>query len=125
MGYIFLTIALVLNASANIMLKLGAGKLGPLKDPNLSLVEKIPHLLTNYVLILGLGSFALNIVFYTIALSKLKLSIAYPIMTVGGVFIITTFSALSLKESLNGIQYTAIVLITIAIGMLASQATSA
>ncbi len=109
MGYIFLVIALTLNASANILLKLGSGRIGELKG--LGLVEMIPRLLTNYYLIIGLLFFALNVVFYTIALNRLNLSIAYPIMMAGGVLIITFFSAFVLGESLSASNWVGIGLI--------------
>lgn len=110
MGYALLVIALVLNASANILLKLGSARVHELSG--LSIGELIPKLLTNYFLMIGLSFFALNVLFYTAALNRLNLSVAYPIMMAGGVAIITVFSTLYLKEALSFLQYAGILLIT-------------
>ena len=114
-----LIIALSLNAGANILLKIGSGKIGNLKG--LPLTELILHLLGNIPLVLGLLFFALNVVFYTGALSRLNLSVAYPIMMTGGVLIITLFSYFYLKESLNSLQLVGIFCITVGIALVTSQ----
>ncbi len=121
MGYVFLTIALLLNATANILLKLASEGLNELKG--LGLMEMLPRLLTNYRLIVGLSFFALNVIFYIVALNRLKLSVAYPIMMAGGIVIITVFSALYLKEALNLLQYGGIALIAGGIILVTSQAS--
>jgi hypothetical protein len=69
MGYLFLAIALVLNATANVLLKIGAARLGSLDEPNLA-----GRLITNYHLLSGLSLFALNVMFYVLALARLNLS---------------------------------------------------
>ena len=109
MGYIFLIIALTLNASGNILLKQGAKNIGKLKG--LPPLELALGVLTNIPLVIGLFLFAMNVVFYTIALSKLNISIAYPIMMVGGIVIISLFSVFHFKESLSNLQMIGLVLI--------------
>jgi small multidrug resistance pump len=86
----------MLNAAANLMLKLGADRLTSLGTP--SLLEGV---LGNYHLIGGLVLFALNIVFYVGALARLNLSFAYPVMMAGGVLIVVTASVLCLREPLT------------------------
>ncbi|MEN8175367.1 MAG: SMR family transporter [Pseudomonadota bacterium] len=99
MGYLLLAIALTLNAAANILLKIGASHFGGLDEPGL-----IGRVLANYPLMGGLALFALNVVFYAAALVKLDLSIAYPVMTAGGIVIVVTVSALFLSETLSSAQ---------------------
>ena len=55
---LFLALALLLNATANVLLKIGAARLGGLDEPNLA-----GRLITNYHLLAGLSLFALNVVF--------------------------------------------------------------
>lgn len=117
MGYLFLIIALFLNAAANILIKLGAGRLDAVKGQALSLA--IPKLLTNYFLMAGLFLFALNVIFYIIALSKINLSIAYPIMTAGGFLLITLFSFFYLKENVTILQVVGIAFVAIGITLIA------
>lgn len=106
MGYIYLVIALTLNAVANIILKLGSGNLKAIQEFGL-----IQGILKNGLLLVGLFLFALNVVFYSIALSKLPLSSAYPLMVGGGFLIITLFSILYLKEPVQLVQIFGIVLL--------------
>jgi multidrug transporter EmrE-like cation transporter len=95
-GYVFLIVALTLNAAANLLLKVGADRLASRDVPSL-----LEGLLGNYYLIGGLVLFALNVVFYVGALARLNLSFAYPAMMAGGVLIVVTVSVLWLREPLT------------------------
>lgn len=106
MGYIFLIIALVLNAIANILMKIGSGNLHYFTEYGI-----IQGLLKNYVLIIGVGLFALNVACYVLALSKINLSIGYPVMTSGGLVIISLVSYFFLKEALTPLQLLGLLLI--------------
>ena len=99
MGYVFLTIALVLNAGANILLKFGSQQFAVLRE-----VGIVRAVVENYFLLGGLALFALNVLFYTLALSRIPLSLAYPAMVIGGLLIVTTGSVLYLGESLTLLQ---------------------
>jgi len=118
MGYIFLVIALILNASANILMKLGASRI-PVNIKELSFTEIITSIITNYFIIIGIIVFAFNVIFYIASLSKLNLSIAYPIMTAGGFLIISTFSFYYFKEPLTSVQIIGIILMAIGITLVA------
>ena len=120
MHYIFLVTALVFNASANILMKLGAERLEGTDLGSLSLIEKGLALASNWQLMLGLILFASNVAFYVLALKNINLSIAYPIMTSGGFLIISLFSVYYLREHLSPIQIGGIAMIALGIAMLAS-----
>lgn len=96
MGYIFLFIALILNTAANTMMKSGASNLAYFKE-----YGPINGLLKNYIILIGILFFAVNVIFYILALSKINLSVAYPIMTIGGLLLITIFSYIFFKETLT------------------------
>lgn len=108
--YLFLGLALTLNAAANILLKLGAARLGSLSDPQL-----LGRVLTNYLLLGGLALFAGNVVFYIAALARLDLSVAYPVMTAGGVLIVVSVSVPFLRESLSAAQLVGMSLLVLGI----------
>lgn len=93
MGYLFLALALALNATANVLLKSGAAQLGTVGGPGLA-----GRLIGNHQLLAGLALFALNVVFYLAALTRLDLSVAYPIMVAGGIVIVVAASVLHLRE---------------------------
>lgn len=106
MGYLFLALALILNAVANVLLKIGAGRLGDFGAPGFAV-----RLATNYHLLAGLVLFALNVVFYAAALTRLNLSVAYPVMTAGGVLIVVSLSFFLLKEPLAPAQMLGLLLL--------------
>jgi len=98
-GWIALVIALVLNAVANALLKAGSASI----SGGVSLATLLQALANPY-LVGGVVLFALNVVCYTFALSRLPLSLAYPTMVIGGLLIVTTASVLVFGESLSYVQ---------------------
>jgi multidrug transporter EmrE-like cation transporter len=114
MTYLFLAVALTLNAIASIMLKMGAERLAGLRGRELAVA-----VIADYPLLLGLALFALNFVFYTAALVRLDLSVANPIMTAGGMVIVVCTSVLFLRESVTAVQLTGVLLLVIGIALVA------
>ncbi len=118
-----LCMALVLNASANLLLKFGmqamkassAGSSG-------GAVQMIKSMATSPLIILGLIFFALNVPLYAFALGRYKVSLAYPIMTGCGFAIIVLVASFSgLQERMNGIQWVGVVLIMVGAVLVSSQ----
>ncbi len=99
MGYLLLVLALSLNAAANVLMKLGADQLPAWGDPGM-----VKSLLGNPYLITGVFLFALNVAFYVSALTRLNLSVAYPVMMAGGVLVVLCISILLLREPFTMLQ---------------------
>lgn len=106
MAYLWLTLAFGLNAFANILLKLGANK---------GLV------LGNWQLLGGLFFFAINVVFYFLALRALPLSVAYPIMVAMSFLLINGYAFLTLGEPVTPLQIVGYVLIIGGLVLVVSQ----
>lgn len=105
-GWIALLIALVLNAAANALLKAGSASVrGDLSAATLLQMAANPYLVGGVIL------FALNVLCYVVALSKLPLSMAYPVMVIGGLLIVTSVSVLVFGESLSNIQAAGLALV--------------
>ncbi|OGJ46957.1 hypothetical protein A2272_00505 [Candidatus Peregrinibacteria bacterium RIFOXYA12_FULL_33_12] len=104
--YIYLILALILNAGGNVLMKVGAKDIISFKT--LNFLEAIAK---NYILIIGLALFAFNVIFYILALSKINLSIAYPVMVGGGFLLISLTSFLYLKESISLLQIIGIIMV--------------
>ena len=119
MGYLFLALALTLNATANVLLRLGAARIGGLDGADL-----IGRVLTNYHLLAGLALFALNVVFYVAALTRLNLSVAYPIMMAGGVVIVVAVSVLFLRETVAAREMLGLLLLLLGIVLVAERPTT-
>jgi multidrug transporter EmrE-like cation transporter len=99
MKYLFLIAALSLNALANVLLKAGAMQFAARPEPNLLL-----RLVASPQLLLALALFALNVVFYAAALTRLNLSVAYPIMMAGGMIAVVLASVAWLEEPVSTAQ---------------------
>lgn len=121
-----LVIALSLNAAANLMMKFGmrAIDLELAGGSALSggLMGLVRLLLRNWVLLAGLGCFALNVVFYTFSLQKLPISIAYPIMVASGFGIIVLVASMMLGERLTGAQWVGVTAILLGVALVAKDA---
>ncbi|MCP4144803.1 MAG: hypothetical protein GY752_05900 [bacterium] len=116
--YIALIVALLANAFANILIKSGMkSKEIALSDP----LTALKQIITNPLVIAGVGLFALNIVAYSYVLSKIQLSIAYPIMTSVGFLIVVGFSVFALKEQVSMVQIIGIVMIATGVVLVASK----
>ena len=106
--------ALILNAVANLSMKVGANaQSGGLMAGGI--VGAVKTILTSPVLLGGLICFGLNAGLYMYALQspRLKISIAYPIMVGGGFAIIALTAALlpSLRERLTPGQWVGVAMI--------------
>ncbi len=100
MIYIIFSIAIILNALANILMKIGALK----PDEMTKKTDVIWNMLTNPVIIAGVISFGLALAAYNYVLTKTNLSVAYPIMTSLGYVIVILISWLFLKETITLVQ---------------------
>jgi multidrug transporter EmrE-like cation transporter len=123
---IALVVALVLNASANLMIKFGmrsidmqlaGGGVGSLDAAGM-----VRLLLKNWVLLAGLGCFAANVVFYAYALQKMPISIAYPIMVASGFALIVVVAGAMLGERLTPVQWVGVLGILIGVALVAKDA---
>ncbi|MCX7020904.1 MAG: SMR family transporter [bacterium] len=109
MTYLALALGIVFNAGANILMKVAMRGIGTLDSLGLGPYAK--GMLSSGWLWGGLASFAAALVFYTYVLSKLNLSVAYPVFTSVGFAIVIVVSALMLKESITWWQVAGFVLI--------------
>jgi multidrug transporter EmrE-like cation transporter len=121
-----LVIALLLNASANLMIKFGmrsidlalaGGGIG-----SLGAAGAIRLVLKNWVLLLGLCCFAANVVFYAYALQKMPISVAYPIMVASGFALIVLVAGAKLGERLTPVQWVGVLGILIGVALVAKDA---
>jgi multidrug transporter EmrE-like cation transporter len=115
MSYVILILAITFNAVANILMKVGMlrGKQGA------GLADFILGMIMNPVLIAGMVCFALGLAAYCFVLTKLNLSVAYPIMTSVGYVIVIIASWLFLKETITAIQVAGFSLIIAGVWMVA------
>lgn len=98
--YLLLAASMCLNALANFTIKLAVrGEKLEMAPAHLS--GTLKTLAANPVLWCGLALFGLAFVGYTVVLSRLNLSTAYPAMAGGGFLLVFVLSALYLKEAIT------------------------
>ena len=123
-----LLLALVLNATANVLMKVGASRAeasgGLLKD---GVGGGVVAVLSSPVLMTGLICFGLNACFYMFALQSkaLKISLAYPVMVGGGYAIIALVGYYVLGERLTPVQKIGVALILGGVLLVAGQTKNA
>lgn len=122
--FVALVVALILNATANLLIKAsamnsdGGGVLAG------GAVGAIKALLTNVPFLVGLICFGLNLVAYQFALQKMQISIAYPIMVTCGYVIIVVVAGMKMGERLAPVQWAGVVLILAGVWLVSSHVKS-
>ena len=123
---IALVLALMLNATANLMMKFGVRRFGegglPLEK---GAVAAGLAVLANWVLVVGMCCFAVNVLFYAYALSGIKISVAYPIMFAGGFAIIAVVAWKCLGETLSAMQWAGVAFIMVGLFLVAREMNAA
>ncbi len=100
--YWLLGLAVLFNALANIVVKWAMrGETSLFAD---GLITAVKSVVGNYWLWAGIALFGLAFILYSLVLTRINLSIAYPVMTSLGLVIITLVSILVFKEVITGIQ---------------------
>ncbi|MDP6633386.1 MAG: SMR family transporter [Phycisphaerae bacterium] len=116
--WIPLIVALVLNAGANVLMKVGANSADQLSE-NASSWARITNFL-NAATILAIVLFAANVLAYRKALDNLSVSVAYPIMVSTGMVLITIVAVTPLLgERISLRQIGGMALIVVGVWLLA------
>ncbi|WP_318495616.1 DMT family transporter [Photobacterium leiognathi] len=112
MKWVILILGILSNASASTLIKV-------------AMVEKEKNnffnpyeIITNLPLISGVILYGIAFVLYAIALSKLPLNIAHPILTSGSIAIVAIASVVFFGEKLSLINIGGIILIMLGVGAL-------
>lgn len=106
-AFVFLSIALLLNAAANLLIKYSANR-AELAATAGTLPPGIPGIVQTYLnpfFIAGLACFGLNVLVYSQALKKIPISVAYPLMVSLGYLIILAVSFFLFEERLTAPRY--------------------
>ncbi|HID10182.1 MAG TPA: small multidrug resistance protein [Candidatus Latescibacteria bacterium] len=112
-----LALAICLNALANIMIKVGMLRT---RGMRLELGSLLRDFALNPAVALGAFSFALALVCYGYVLSRMNLSVAYPIMTSMGYAIVVLASVVLLGEHLSPVQVIGLIAIVAGVWLVAS-----
>lgn len=115
--YLILAAAIVFNALANILLKMGMqGRSGLLAG---GAGQALKSIALNPLAVSGILSFGLAFVLYSLVLTRVNLSVAYPVMTSLGLVIVSLVSVLLFREQLSALQAGGIALIIVGVWLVA------
>ena len=127
MKWFFLIFALVTNATASVLLKVGSrvAENSPLAE-GAGFLAKVFHFL-NFPTIFAICLFAVNVLVYRRALDELNISVAYPIMVSGGMVLVTACACLIplLGERIAWWQLVGMLLIALGVWLVALQPAAA
>ncbi len=114
---IVLLVAIVFNAVANILLKLGMQNAPDINSVGLK--GMLINSITNISVWLGLFSFGVAFIFYSVVLTRMKLGVAYPIMTSAGFAIVSVVAVFLFDERLSVMKIVGIAVIALGIWLVA------
>ena len=80
-SWLLLFLGIILNASAQLALKLGLGE--DSQRPLIELLQSMPSILIRLPVVIGLFLYAASVVNWLLVLSRFELSVAYPLMSLG------------------------------------------
>jgi len=114
-----LVIALVLNAAANVLMKVGS-KTASALPAGAPLWQRLANFL-NLATLVGILLFAANVLFYRKALDNLDISVAYPVMVSVGLILVTLAAVFmpALSERVSAWQIFGMILIAAGVWLVA------
>jgi multidrug transporter EmrE-like cation transporter len=108
----------LLNAIAQLLLKAGAGTLSDVELRAGNALAIAGRLAFNVPIIAGLGCYALSVVVWILALARVEVSVAYPMLSLG--YVVNALAAWWLfGESLSGARVAGIGIILVGVWLVA------
>lgn len=112
-----LILTILSNALANVFIKFGTQKLPALSASNL--VHNLGKILGNGWIMLGALLFVTNFPLYNLLLQRMKLSVAFPLITSSAFAVVVVISVFVFHEGLRAPQYAGLSLLIVALWLLA------
>jgi len=81
--FMFLLTGVLLNAGAQLLLKAGVAPLGALSVEASTLLATGARVLTQWPILAGLACYVLSVGVWLVALSRVEVSLAYPMLSLG------------------------------------------
>lgn len=108
----------LLNAIAQLLLKAGAGSLANVELRTSNAAAIASRLIFNLPIIAGLGCYVLSVVVWILALARVEVSVAYPMLSLG--YVVNAVAAWWLfNESLSGARLAGIGIILVGVWLVA------
>ena len=109
-SFLLILAGVLLNAGAQLLLKAGVGPLGPIGLDAASLLPTLLRILQQWPILAGLACYVVSVGFWIVALSRVDVSLAYPMLSLG--YVVNAVAAWWLfGEALGPMRFAGIVLI--------------
>ena len=115
--YLILLLNVIVGAVGNVFFRIGASKL-PVFDAK-NLLSDTGRMLSSPYVLAGILLLALNFPHYSFLIQKMKLAVAFPLVTSLTFFVVVLFSFFYFKESLSAVQYLGIGVLALGLWLLA------
>ena len=114
----------LLNAIAQLLLKAGAGSLANIELRASNAAAIAGRLIFNVPIIAGLGCYALSVIVWILALARVEVSVAYPMLSLG--YVVNALAAWWLfNESMSGTRIAGIGIILVGVWLVARSSSGA
>jgi multidrug transporter EmrE-like cation transporter len=118
-AYALVFAGVILNAAAQLMLKAGANRIGEIDLHAQSLIFAGRQLVFAPPILGGLACYAVSVVLWILALTRVEVSVAYPMLSLG--YIVNAFAAwLIFGEALTATRLAGIAAIIVGVCMVVS-----
>jgi multidrug transporter EmrE-like cation transporter len=108
--FLLILAGVLLNAGAQLLLKAGVGPLGPIGLDAASLLPTLLRVLQQWPILAGLACYVVSVGFWIVALSRVDVSLAYPMLSLG--YVVNAVAAWWLfGEALGPMRFAGILLI--------------
>jgi multidrug transporter EmrE-like cation transporter len=115
---VFLLAGVLLNAGAQLLLKAGVNPLGPISLADSAIGPTIVRVLSQWPVLAGLGCYVLSVGLWLVALSRVEVSVAYPMLSLG--YVVNAIAAWYLfGEALGPARFAGIALILLGVYVVA------
>jgi len=115
---VFLLAGVLLNAGAQLLLKAGVNPLGPISLVDSAIGPTIVRVLSQWPVLAGLGCYVLSVGLWLVALSRVEVSVAYPMLSLG--YVVNAIAAWYLfGEALGPARFAGIALILLGVYVVA------
>ena len=81
--FFLLCVGILLNAGAQLLLKAGVRPLGELEFHLSTLAATLAKVAMQWPIVAGLGCYVVSVLIWIVALSRVEVSIAYPLLSLG------------------------------------------
>ena len=120
-SFSLILIGVLLNAAAQLLLKAGTNRIGAFEFSVANMVPIAKQVALQPHIVAGLGCYVVSVVVWIMALSRVPVSVAYPLLSIG--YIVNAFAAWHLfGESLTAQKLIGIGVICIGVWLVAKSA---